>query len=93
MTLAYIVTNKEQYEPVISDEITNPIIYEYIDGITPNEFENELSSFFGENRIRAVTVMGMDASVLTKELVRNLRLLYIFEYNDETKSLICKRSN
>ena len=93
MTLAYIVTNKEQYESVISDEITNPIIYEYIDGITPNEFEDELNSFFGENRIRAVTVMGMYASVLTKELVRNLRLLYIFEYNDETKSLICKRSN
>ena len=93
MTLAYIVTNKEQYESVINEEISNPIIYEYIDGLTSKDLEEDLSSFFGENRIRAVTIMGMDASVLNKDLVRNLRLLYIFEYNDETKSLICKRSN
>lgn len=93
MTLAYIVTNKEQYESVINEEISNPIIYEYIDGLTSKDLEEDLSSFFGENRIRAVTVMGMDASVLNKDLVRNLRLLYIFEYNDETNSLICKRSN
>ena len=93
MTLAYIVTNKEQYESVINEEISNPIIYEYIDGLTSKDLEEDLSSFFGENRIRAVTVMGMDASVLNKDLVRNLRLLYIFEYNDDTKSLICKRSN
>ena len=93
MTLAYIVTNKEQYESVINEEISNPIIYEYIDGLTPKDLEEDLSSFFGENRIRAVTVMGMDASVLNKDLVRMLRLLYIFEYNDDTKSLICKRSN
>lgn len=93
MTLAYIVTNKEQYESVINEEISNPIIYEYIDGLTSKDLEEDLSSFFGENRIRAVTIMGMDASVLNKDLVRNLRLLYIFEYNDETNSLICKRSN
>lgn len=93
MTLAYIVTNKEQYESVINEEISNPIIYEYIDGLTSKDLEEDLSSFFGENRIRAVTIMGMDASVLNKDLVRNLRLLYIFEYNDDTKSLICKRSN
>jgi hypothetical protein len=93
MTLAYIVTNKEQYESVINEEISNPIIYEYIDGLTSKDLEEDLSSFFGENRIRAVTLMGMDASVLNKDLVRNLRLLYIFEYNDETNSLICKRSN
>lgn len=93
MTLAYIVTNKEQYESVIAEEISNPIIYEYVDGLTSKDLEEDLSSFFGENRIRAVTVMGMDASVLNKDLVRNLRLLYIFEYNDDTKSLICKRSN
>lgn len=94
MTLAYIVTNKEQYESVINEEISNPIIYEYVDGLTSKDLEEDLSSFFGENRIRAVTVMGMDASsVLNKDLVRNLRLLYIFEYNDDTKSLICKRSN
>ena len=94
MTLAYIVTNKEQYEPVINEEISNPIIYEYVDGLTSKDLEEDISSFFGENRIRAVTVMGMDASsVLNKDLVRNLRLLYIFEYNDDTKSLICKRSN
>lgn len=93
MTLAYIVTNKEQYESVINEEISNPIIYEYIDGLTSKDLEEDLSSFFGENRIRAVTVMGMDASVLNKDLVRMLRLLYIFEYNDDTKSLICKRSN
>ena len=93
MTLAYIVTNKEQYESVINEEISNPIIYEYIDGLTSKDLEEDLSSFFGENRIRAVTIMGMDASVLNKDLVRKLRLLYIFEYNDETKSLICKRSN
>ena len=93
MTLAYIVTNKEQYESVINEEISNPIIYEYVDGLTSKDLDEDLSSFFGENRIRAVTVMGMDASVLNKDLVRNLRLLYIFEYNDDTKSLICKRSN
>lgn len=93
MTLAYIVTNKEQYESVINEEISNPIIYEYIDGLTSKDLEEDLSSFFGENRIRAVTIMGMDASVLNKDLVRNLRLLYIFEYNDDTNSLICKRSN
>ena len=93
MTLAYIVTNKEQYESVINEEISNPIIYEYIDGLTSKDLEEDLSSFFGENRIRAVTLMGMDASVLNKDLVRNLRLLYIFEYNDDTNSLICKRSN
>ena len=93
MTLAYIVTNKEQYESVIAEEISNPIIYEYVDGLTSKDLDEDLSSFFGENRIRAVTVMGMDASVLNKDLVRNLRLLYIFEYNDDTKSLICKRSN
>ena len=93
MTLAYIVTNKEQYESIINEEISNPIIYEYIDGLTSKDLEEDLSSFFGENRIRAVTIMGMDASVLNKDLVRNLRLLYIFEYNDDTNSLICKRSN
>lgn len=93
ITLAYIVTNKEQYESVINEEISNPIIYEYIDGLTSKDLEEDLSSFFGENRIRAVTIMGMDASVLNKDLVRNLRLLYIFEYNDDTNSLICKRSN
>ena len=93
MTLAYIVNDKEYYEPIISESISNPIIYEYIDGLTSKDLEEDLSSFFGENRIRAVTIMGMDASVLNKDLVRNLRLLYIFEYNDETKSLICKRSN
>ena len=93
MTLAYIVNDKEYYEPIISESISNPIIYEYVDGLTSKDLEEDLSSFFGENRIRAVTIMGMDASVLNKDLVRNLKLLYIFEYNDETKSLICKRSN
>lgn len=93
ITLAYIVSDKETYEQVIGDTITNPIIYEVTPNIDDTTLERELTDFFGEYRIRAVTLMGIDSSVLSHELVRNLRLLYIFEYNDETNSLICKRSN
>lgn len=94
ITLAYVVSNKETYEPIIEESVVNPIIYELDSNMESDALKEDLNKLFGEYRIRAVTLMGdIDSNVLTKELIRDLRLLYIFEYNDETNSLICKRSN
>ena len=57
----------------------------YVDYIT-TMLDNELSS----NRIRAITQCGVN---LALDIIRNLKLLYVFNYDTKNRVLSCRKSN
>ena len=100
LTNTYITTEGKLEEvKELTKDIKNVNIItvddEFADGNTPSSnkvslTKNKLESVLKENRIRAVTIVGIN---LPKDITRELRLLYVFKYNQEKHTLISKKSN
>lgn len=96
LTVAYITSDKFKNDIInATKNIKNPKIItinpdnindqSYIDFITVL-LENELVS----DRIRSVTQCGVN---LPLEVIRKLKILYVFDYNVKDNILSCKKSN
>lgn len=100
LTSLYITTKELRREVEdLTKDIKNAQIIEisdsFADGKSASEKDIEsakayLKQRFAEKRIRALTCYGIN---LPREIVRELRLLYVFKYNTEVKILSCKKSN
>ena len=96
LTLTYVTSDKfkeEIYEATKNIKNVNIITFNpehlndenYVDG-----FVETFKSEFENNRIRAITQCGVS---LPLDVVRKLKLLYVFNYDVTNKVLSCRKSN
>ena len=98
ITLAYVTSDKFMDEIVNltkSKNINNPLII----GINPDDLKDSntlesltamLQDTFTTGRIRAITQCGVD---LPLDVIRQLKLLYVFNYDVKHNVLSCRKSN
>lgn len=96
LTVAYVTSDKFKDEVVhATRNIKNPLIIT----INPEQLENpannaniikNLQKEFEESRIRAITQCGVN---LPLDVVRQLKLLYVFNYDMKNNVLSCRKSN
>ena len=95
LTLAYVTTEKYKNEIInATKDIKNPLIITVdTDVNSPKSIDKlvaQLGNEFNDNRIRAVTQYGVN---LPLEVIRRLKLLYVFNYDNVNNALSCRKSN